>query len=223
MVRRVVSGERRSPADAWCHNQGTLELTDPRVERTKLHPLLDILVIASCLVLGQQKGDEKSNEITTIPALLRLLAVEACMVTIDAMGCQKEIARTIVEQGADYVLALKSNQGLRHDEVALFFCWAQQRQFAKVPHAFHRTVDGEHGRIEERRYWLVSEMGWLAEAANWLGLRSVGMVEAHRTVGEATTVERRYYLRSLAGDTRQFGQAVRNQWGIENGLHWVLD
>lgn len=174
------------------------------------------------LVLGQQKVDEKSNEITAIPVLLRLLELEGCIVTIDAMGCQKEIVRTIVEQGADDVLALKGNQGTVHEAVTRFFTWAQQRQFAEVSHQFCRTVDGEHGRIEERRYWLVSEIEWLAWVA-WPGLRSIGMVEAHRTIGEKTTIERRYSLTRLAGNAQQFGQAVRGQWGIENGLHWVLD
>ncbi len=178
---------------------------------------------ANRLVLGQQQVDEKSNEITAIPALLRLLELEGCIVTIDAMGCQKAIARTIVEQGAEYVLALKGNQGVMYDEVELFFSGARQHEFWNIPHSFHHTVDGEHGRIEERRYWLLSEISWLAETRAWLGLRSVGLVEARRTIGEATTVERRYYLTSLAGDVQQFAHAVRSHWGIENGLHWVLD
>src|SRR5947209_250753 len=178
---------------------------------------------ANRLVLGQLKVEEKSNEITAIPALLRLLDVTGAVVTIDAMGCQKEIARTIVEQGADYVLALKGIQGVMHDEVELFFAGARQHEFWDIPYRVHHTVDGEHGRIEERRYWLVSEIDWLAETRAWLGLHSFGMVEAQRTVGETTTVERRYYLTSLAGDVQQFAHAVRSHWGIENGLPWVLD
>ena len=178
---------------------------------------------ANQVVLGQQKVDEKSNEITAIPALLRLLELEGCIVTIDAMGCQKEIARTIVEQGADYVLALKGNQGVMYHEVELFFTGARQHEFWNIPYRFHHTVDGEHGRIEERRYWLVSELDWLAETRTWVGLRGFGMVEAQRTSGEMTSVERRYYLTSLAGDVQQFAHAVRSHWGIENGLHWVLD
>jgi predicted transposase YbfD/YdcC len=178
---------------------------------------------ANRLVLGQQQVDEKSNEITAIPGLLRLLELEGCIVTIDAMGCQKAIARTIVEQGADYVLALKGNQGGMHNEGELFFTGARQHEFWNIPYRFHHTVDGEHGRIEERRYWLVSEIDWLAETRAWPALRSVGLVEAQRTVGETTTIERRYYLTSLAGDVQQFAQAVRSHWGIENGLHWVLD
>ena len=175
------------------------------------------------VVLGQQKVDEKSNEITAIPALLRLLEVKGCIVTIDAMGCQKAIARTIVEQEADYVLALKANHGFLYDEVQRFFRWARQRQFGDVPHHYYHTIDGEHGRIEERHYWLVSELGWLAEKKEWVGLGSIGLVERQRTVDGATTVEEHYYLTSLAGDAEQFGNAVRTHWSIENGLHWVLD
>jgi len=178
---------------------------------------------ANRLVLGQEKVDEKSNEITAIPALLRLLELEGCIVTLDARGCQKEIARTIVEQGADYVLALKGNQGILHEEVELFFAGARRSKFWHIPYQEHHTLNGEHGRIEERRYWLVSEIEWLAETRAWPGLQSFGLVETQRTVGETTTVERRYYLTSLAGNVQQFAHAVRSHWGIENGLHWVLD
>jgi predicted transposase YbfD/YdcC len=178
---------------------------------------------ANRLVLGQQKVDEKSNEITAMPALLELLALEGGIVTIDAMGGQRAIARRVIEKGADYVLALKGNQGTLHEEVEGFFRWAQGHQFADVPHSSYHTVEKDHGRIEERCYWLVSDIEWLLPTANWPGLRSIGMVEATRTVGDKTTVEQRYYLTSLAGDAQQFGQAVRGHWGIENGLHWVLD
>jgi predicted transposase YbfD/YdcC len=178
---------------------------------------------ANRLVLGQQQGDEKSNEITAIPALLRRLELQGCIVTIDALGCQKESARTIVEQGADYILALKGNQGILHEEVELFFSGARRSKFWTLPSQEPHTVNGEQGRMEERRYWLVSEIDWLAETRAWPGVRSFGMVEAQRIVGETITVERRYYLTSLAGEAQLFAQAVRSHWGIENGLHWVLD
>lgn len=175
------------------------------------------------LVLGQQKVDEKSNEITAIPALLQLLDLKGCIVTIDAMGCQKAIARAIVEQEADYVLTLKANHGLLYAEVQGFFAWAQQRQFVDVPHEYHHTLEQRHGRIEERRYWVVSELSGLRETQGWLGLRSLGMVERQRTGAGKTTVEVHYYLTSLAGGGQQFGEAVRTHWSVENGLHWVLD
>jgi predicted transposase YbfD/YdcC len=178
---------------------------------------------ANRLVLGQQKVDEKSNEITAIPALLRLLELKGCIVTIDAMGCQKAIARTIVEQEADYVLTLKANHGLLYEEVQRFFAEAQQRQFADVPHEYYHTLDGKHGRVEERRYWLVSELSGFTETPDWVGLQSLGKVERQRTVAGKTTVEVHYYLTSLAGSGQQFGEAVRTHWSVENGLHWVLD
>lgn len=178
---------------------------------------------ANRLVLGQQKVDEKSNEITAIPALLQLLELKGCIVTIDAMGCQKAIARTIVDQGADYVLTLKANHGLLYEEVQRFFAWAQQRQFADVPHEYEHTLDGSHGRGEERRYWLVSDLTWLTAKQEWAGLESLGRVERQRTVAGKTTLDVHYYLTSLAGSGQQFGGAVRTHWSVENGLHWVLD
>jgi len=178
---------------------------------------------ANRLVLGQQKVDEKSNEITAIPALLQLLELKGCIVTIDAMGCQKAIAQTIIKQEADYVLTLKANHGLLYEEVQRFFAWARQRQFTDVAHEYYHTLDGTHGRIEERHYWLVSDLTWLTARREWTGLRSLGMVERQRTVAGKTTVEVHYYLTSLAGSGQQFGEAVRTHWSVENGLHWVLD
>jgi len=178
---------------------------------------------ANRLVLGQLKVEEKSNEITAIPALLRLLDVTGAVVTIDAMGCQKEIAKTITEQGADYVLALKDNHPTLSEAVTLFLNDARATGFADIAHAYHETVDGDHGRIETRRYWITSEIEWLGAKASWSNLHSVGMVEARREVGETVQVETRYFLTSLPAQGVRFAQAVRQHWGIENSLHWVLD
>jgi predicted transposase YbfD/YdcC len=178
---------------------------------------------ANYLVLGQVKVDDKSNEITAIPKLLELLDITGCVVTIDAMGCQKEIAEQIVDQGGDYVLALKANQGTLFEEVQLFFQDAQQRKFKALPHSFHETVEGDHGRVETRRYWSVTEISWLPDKPLWKGLDSIGMVEAERWIKGQTTVETRYYLSSLSGSAAGLAQAVRSHWGIENSLHWVLD
>jgi predicted transposase YbfD/YdcC len=178
---------------------------------------------ANRLVLGQLKVEEKSNEITAIPALLRLLDVTGAVVTIDAMGCQKEIAKTITEQGADYVLALKDNHPTLSEAVTLFLNDARATGFADIEHAYHETVDGDHGRIETRRYWITSEIEWLGAKASWSNLHSVGMVEARREVGETVQVETRYFLTSLPAQGVRFAQAVRQHWGIENSLHWVLD
>jgi predicted transposase YbfD/YdcC len=178
---------------------------------------------ANRLVLGQLKVEEKSNEITAIPALLRLLDVTGAVVTIDAMGCQKDIAKTITEQGADYVLALKDNHPTLAEAVTVFLNDARATGFADIAHAYHETVDGDHGRIETRRYWITSEIEWLGAKASWSNLHSVGMVEARREVGNTVQVETRYFLTSLPAQGVRFAQAVRQHWGIENSLHWVLD
>jgi predicted transposase YbfD/YdcC len=178
------------------------------------------------LVLGQQKVAGHSNEITAIPALLGMLALEGCTVTIDAMGTQKEIASKVREEGAEYVLALKGNQGKLHAEVRESFTLAEREGFQHIDHDRHETVNGGHGRIERRRYWTIwdpEHIAYLDPRGEWAGLRSIGMVEAERRVGERVTVERRYYLSSLAGEARKFAEAVRGHWGVENGLHWVLD
>lgn len=175
------------------------------------------------LVLGQVRVDDKSNEITAIPELLGLIEIEDCIVTIDAIGCQKKIAEQIIDQGADYVLALKGNQGTLHEEVEHYFGWAQAAKFKDVAHSYHQTIDGDHGRIETRRYWITEDVEWLASKPEWKGLQSIGMVEAERVIGEQTTVEARYYISSLEAEAKQFGGAVRGHWGIENSLHWVLD
>lgn len=176
------------------------------------------------LVLGQIKTEEKSNEITAIPRLLDLLDVSGCIVTIDAMGCQREIAKKIVEKGADYVLSLKGNHETVHEEVRTFFEWARREKFKDVAHDYFESTDGNHGRIEIRRYWISPEIGWFTDTNRWSGLRSFGMVESERIVGEKTSVEQRYFLCSLPGDSaKQFAGAVRQHWSVENNLHWVLD
>jgi predicted transposase YbfD/YdcC len=178
------------------------------------------------LVLGQWKTDEKSNEITAIPELLSRLALQGCIVTIDAMGCQTKIAQQIIEQEADYVLALKGNQGTLHHDVQSLFNYAFEAGFADIEHHTHQTVDKGHGRLEIRRYWTISDpefLSWLDPKQKWAGLASIGRVEAQRIIAEEVTTEVRYYISSLAGDAVQFAQAVRTHWQIENCLHWVLD
>jgi predicted transposase YbfD/YdcC len=175
------------------------------------------------LVLGQVKVDDKSNEITAIPKLLQMLDLRGATVTIDAMGCQKEIAKVITEQGADYVLALKKNHSHLYDDVTLFLDDAQAREFTEIDHDYHETVDGDHGRIETRKYWITSAIEWLGARASWANLNSLGLVESRREIGEKVQIERRYYLVSLPADAKRFGDAVRQHWGVENGLHWVLD
>ena len=178
------------------------------------------------LVLGQIAVDAKSNEITAIPALLQVLSLHGCIVTIDAMGCQTAIAQTVLDRGADYVLALKGNQPATEQAVREVFADAQTHGFRELAHDHHRTVEKGHGRIEERRCWTISDpeaLAYVNAEGRWPGLHTIAMVEADRTIGETTSRETRYYLSSLAGTARQISEAVRGHWGIENRLHWVLD
>lgn len=177
------------------------------------------------VVLGQIKVDDKSNEITAIPQLLDLLEISGCIVTIDAMGCQREIARKIVEdKDADYVLALKGNQGGLFEDVKGLFEHAQEVGFENCEH--YRTEEKGHGRREVRECWTASDSESLASIqslADWQDLRTVIMVKSERFVGDKRSEESRYYISSLSGDAEQALEAVRGHWGIENKVHWVLD
>ena len=196
--------------------------------QTALH-LVSAWATASGLVLGQEATDAKSNEITAIPHLLRLLALEGCVVTIDAMGCQRPIAAQLHAQGADYVLALKGNQPTLHATVVAAFADTQARApvgWQPVEQDAAQTLDAGHGRVERRRYTALSDPDLLAcldPTGAWPGLRSVIEVHAERRAEAPTPSERRYYLSSLPPDAARLGQAIRAHWGIENRLHWVLD
>lgn len=197
-----------------------------RTNDKKAIHLVSAWATANHLVLGQQKVDEKSNEITAIPQLLRLLEVNGCIVTIDAMGCQTEIAKQIIDQGADYVLAVKENQAHLYADMDLFFQLAHQNHFQKVDHRYQRTVNKDHGRIETRECWAISgeeNLQFLREHQQWTGLGSIAMVHSQRQVNGKTTTETRYYISSLANDAKKILQAARSHWGVENSLHWVLD
>jgi len=173
------------------------------------------------LVLGQRKVEDKSNEITAVPELLRSLELAGCIVTLDAMGCQKQIAREIIDADADYVLALKGNQGTAHEEIRSFLEDAIARKDPSL--AYWESVEKGHGRIETRRYWQSDRIAWFGDKAAWDSLRSVGVVEATRDIDGKISTERRYYLSSLTLDAQRFGHAIRSHWGVENQLHWVLD
>lgn len=175
------------------------------------------------LTLGQVKTEEKSNEITAIPELVELLEVKGCIVTIDAMGCQKKIAAKIVDKDADYVLALKGNQGTLSEDVELFFTDAIENKFKDIDFDYHETVDGGHGRVEIRRHWTISDIDWLDQKQHWKGLKTIGMVESERHVDEKVSVERRFFIASINKDAELLAKAVREHWGIENKVHWVLD
>jgi predicted transposase YbfD/YdcC len=180
----------------------------------------------SGVLLGQRKVDDKSNEITAVPELLKLLFIQGCIVTVDALNCQKDIAQTIVEQKADYLFALKANHPQLHQDVVEWFDWASQRQFRAVPHSFHQTVDKGHGRLEIRRCWALHDphaFEALAHYDGWAGLRSIAMVQRERRLPERTQTETVYYLSSLPADAARILQASRAHWSVENSLHWTLD
>jgi predicted transposase YbfD/YdcC len=177
------------------------------------------------LLLGQQAVASESNEITAIPELLRLLDLCGAVVTIDAMGCQKEIAAQIHEAGGDYILALKENQGTLHADVCQLFINGLEDDFADMTHRSFRAAEKGHGRQESRHYHVVPIPEELAHKhADWEGLRSLGMVFSERQAGaEEETCETRFFISSLPPKVKQFAAAVRGHWGIENNLHWVLD
>ena len=176
------------------------------------------------IVLGQLATNAKSNEITAIPELLEMLDIENAVVTIDAMGCQKAIAKKIVDQKGDYVLQVKKNQEKLHDLLVETFDELTGRGIPGVPFQYHEDVDAGHGRIETRRIWTTDWTDWYADRKKWKGLRSFVCVESMRTVGDHTSIERRYYISSLSGQkpAAMLGY-VRGHWGIENTLHWSLD
>ncbi len=178
---------------------------------------------ANKLVLGQVKTDEKSNEITAIPKLLRALELKGCIVTIDAAGCQKNIAAQIDSQGGDYVLALKGNQGNLREYVEDYFTSAMDNDFLGVSYDHFESTDGGHGRVEIRRHWTIEIFEDFPGKEAWKGLRTIGMVGSERHIKGEVTIERRYYITSLTSNAEQFASCVRAHWGVENELHWSLD
>lgn len=182
------------------------------------------------VVLGQQKVDSKSNEITAIPTLLKALDLAGCIVTIDAMGCQKDIAAQIMKQKGDYILALKDNHAHLYEDVISLFQWADNISYEELDYDAVRLVNKGHGRIEIRECWTISDpvaLAMLADQAKWPGLHTVVRVKATRVIGEERTSETRYYICSLTADTPKLARTalhgVRRHWGVENELHWVLD
>ena len=178
------------------------------------------------LVLGQVKVSDKSNEITAIPELLSLLAISGCIVTIDAMGCQTEIADQIVEQGADYLLAVKQNQGHLAEDVAWLFKLATEANNAEEGFDTGDTVNKDHGRLETRRCWVITDEEWLTyirDRQRWTNLSAVVKVEATRQVKRGKKPEVRYYIASYVASAKAMLATTRSHWGIENEVHWVLD
>lgn len=197
---------------------------DKEAGKGPLH-MVSAWVTENRLLLGQQACDAKSNEITAIPELIKNLEISGAIVTIDAMGCQKEIAATIREAEADYVLAVKDNQPTLHVDIRELFTEGLDTGFAGMEHHSYTTVDKSHGRLETRVYHIVAVPPTFAEQhAEWEGLRSVGMVFCERQEGtKAPSLETRVFITSLRPRVKTFARAVRGHWGIETSLHWVLD
>ncbi len=174
------------------------------------------------LILGQVKTSEKSNEITAIPELLDLINIKDNIITIDAMGTQKDIAKKIVDGKSDYVLALKENQATLYADVKDYFDFAFKENFKEIDCKFYETLDKGHGRIEKRQYYLMNDISWLDNREKWAGLKGIGMVLSKVKIGEKESIEARYYITSLNGTADEFGKSVRNHWGVES-MHWMLD
>lgn len=196
---------------------------DASFDKKAIH-MVSAWASTNSIVLGQIKTEEKSNEITAIPELLKSLELKGCLVTIDAMGCQKKIAATIIEQEADYLLAVKDNQPKLHQAVQDYFTQANKVAFEGYNVDFAETFDKGHGRIETRRCWVANDaLPHIDGSQDWEGLQTIVMVESERTEKEETTIEHRYYISSAEDTAKKLLGASREHWGIETSLHWRLD
>jgi predicted transposase YbfD/YdcC len=201
----------------------TLRRAHRRGKGVKPLHLVQAWAVRNRLVLGQLKVDQKSNEMKAVPELLRMLVLKGCIVTVDALNTQKDIAHEIREQEADYVLALKENHPTLCHEVRGVFEAVREAPKTDKTVSRSESVEHQHGRTETRRCWSVAAPEWLTGFTEWRDLRSIVMVEAVRTVATKTSTEQRYYLSSLAPDAARAAAAIRAHWGVENSLHWVLD
>jgi predicted transposase YbfD/YdcC len=198
---------------------------DHATEQDAIH-MVSAWASADGLVLGQRKVDAKSNEIPAIPALLRLLDITGCIITVDALGCQREIAAAVIAQGADYVLAVKGNQPDLEAALAESFAYAAREGWRDVAYDEHQTLSKNHGRIETRRCWTIQDPDYLyyvRQFAAWPELNTIVKVHTERCVGAEVTEKTRYFITSLGNDAAAVLCAVREHWGIENQLHWRLD
>lgn len=177
------------------------------------------------LALGQVRVDSKSNEITAIPKLLEMIEVKGRIITTDAMGCQRDVAKRIIDKKGDYVFCLKGNQESLHDDVKYFFEECKAAGYEDVEYNYFESVEKDHGRIEIRRYWVVEQdaIRWLERADQWPGLSSIAAVESERMIRGKTTIETRYFISSLEGKARKLADATREHWATENSQHYVLD
>ena len=217
-----VGGLTKAPLDVIAIDGKTSRRSGRKGAKDAIH-MVSAFAARQRLVLAQTKVNEKSNEIVAIPALLDMLSIEGAIVTIDAMGCQRAIAQKIVDKKADYVLALKGNQGALRDDVELFANEQKAKGFADTKISVDQTVDGDHGRIETRCVTVVHDVAWLQQRHRWPGLKGLVIVEASREIGPKTERETRYYVTSSSLPADKLGPVVRDHWAVENSLHWVMD
>lgn len=218
-----VAGLTGAPVDVIAIDGKTLRRSYQKKGGKEPIHMVSAFAARQRLVLGQVKVAEKSNEIVAIPALLAMLAIEGAIVTIDAMGCQRDIAQEILNKKADYVLALKGNQGTLREDVEVFTAEQKANGFKDTKVSRHETVDGDHGRIVTRTYTAIHDVDWIQERHDWPGLKGVVMVESTREIGDKVERETRFYITSLVMLASQLGPVIRSHWAVENSLHWVMD
>jgi predicted transposase YbfD/YdcC len=221
-----VSGLAQNICGVVAIDGKTLRRSHNRAEGKKALHMVSAWAAENRLVLAQLATEEKSNEITAIPELLRVLDLSGCIVTVDAMGTQKKIVKQIVEQKGDYALALKKNQVVLYTKVQEAFELAKKENFANIKYETSKMNEKGHGRLETRSYWIIDDesiISALNANGDWEHLRSIGMVESERLNGEKFTKQVRYYILSIEGNVATFSHAVREHWGIENKVHWILD
>ncbi len=205
--------------------KGVRRAHDHTRKKRPLH-LVSAWASSNRLVLAQTEVESDSNEITAMPELLQMLELSGCLVTIDAIGCQKSIAQLLTARGADYVLALKKNQPQLHDDVKEMFTREREQEFVHLPHDYHQTVEKDHGRIEIRRCWVTTApefLDYMNPDGEWTQLQTLVMVESERRLPDHSSCETRYFIASLPPNAQQLLAATRSHWGIENSVHWVLD
>lgn len=211
------------PGDAVAIDGKTSRRTrDTPIDLSPLH-IVSAWSHANHLVLGQVRVDEKSNEITAIPLLLDLLDIKGCLVTIDALGCQTAIAAKIIEREADYVLACKANHEHLYADIQELFASCRAAQAAVPGFDYFKTLEEGHGRREVREVWTTATLESVRDRERWAGFQSAALVRSERTIAGVTSVEHRFYISSAPSDAQRLGSAIRQHWGIENQVHWVLD
>jgi predicted transposase YbfD/YdcC len=220
----IAAVEERTEGEIIALDGKQLRRSHDKAEGKKAIYMVSAWASENSLVVGQRKVDDRSNEITAVPQLLDMLEVSGCIVTTDAMNCQVETAKKVIENDADYVFVVKDNQPRLLEAIQGLFDDPDEMRWVDTD--YDRTTDGNHGRIETRQCWTTSDpeyVAYIGSLADWPGLQSIGMIEAKRTTKEGTSVKRRYFISSLESNAKQLLHAVRTYWGIENKLHWVLD